>query len=431
MATGDAMDCLGETPSHVFGRLVPFSGPAKAAFSKIVETMVSNSVEAETPTTYVHASQYVRAKKEVSDSGDSSSQDESVRPAASGAVRKPRYTGSYILSLEIAPGKGPDWVLGSTRGEGWEEEVDLLLDMGEDHYACGRHATIFFHPESWQLTLHAIHPTCLSGRGGGVELHKQAHKELENHKRIMEKIGSHEIIIRLVETFCDFKSEQPGAYCVYSPLVTGNWLQGIKHLHAKRFMHRDLSWNNIGTLLGPTPKGVLLDLDKATDRASSKDWKQGTVCFNAPEMVRLRRSIEDGIPEKDLIGYGKAVDIWALGICGTLMIKGREPLWWTYDEEDDQPDANDLKSKLNANEVTRDRHKKYVDSLGLDLKAIGNTPLQGRMLHLFTSMAFFNDSDRPTTGIAFNHVDSMFKKISLNDVAIPPKSGVKRSRNEH
>lgn len=31
-----------------------------------------------------------------------------------------------------------------------------------------------------------------------------------------------ENIIRLVETFCDFKSEQPGAYCVYSPLVTGS-----------------------------------------------------------------------------------------------------------------------------------------------------------------------------------------------------------------
>ncbi|KAI4090227.1 MAG: hypothetical protein L6R37_007917 [Teloschistes peruensis] len=137
-------------------------------------------------------------------------------------------------------------------------------------------------------------------------------KELENHKRIMEKNGSHENIIRLVETFCDFK----------------------------------------------------------------------------------------------------------------------EPLWWTYDEGDDQPDANDLKSKLNANEVTRDRHKKYVDSLGLDLKAIGNTPLQGRMLHLFTSMASFDDSDRPTAGIAFNHVDSMFKKISLNDVPIPPKSGVKRSQND-
>ncbi|KAL8641973.1 MAG: hypothetical protein Q9228_001290 [Teloschistes exilis] len=117
------MDCLGETPSHVFGRLVAFSGPAKAAFSKIVETMVSNSVEAETPTTYVHASQYVRAKKEVSDSGDSSSQDESVRPAASGALPEKAQTG--FLVLHEARAEKRRWICSST----WARITMLAVDM--------------------------------------------------------------------------------------------------------------------------------------------------------------------------------------------------------------------------------------------------------------------------------------------------------------
>ncbi|KAL9585423.1 MAG: hypothetical protein Q9212_001532 [Teloschistes hypoglaucus] len=110
----------------------------------------------------------------------------------------------------------------------------------------------------------------------------------------------------------DFKSEQPGAYCVYWPL-------GI--------MHRDLSWGNLGILQEARPKGVILDLDGATDKVSSNDWCQGTICFNAPAMVQLRQRIKKGIPERDLIGYGRIVDIYALGSCGTLLIKGKDPIW--------------------------------------------------------------------------------------------------------
>ncbi|KAL9585422.1 MAG: hypothetical protein Q9212_001531 [Teloschistes hypoglaucus] len=407
------MDPLGEVPGHVFARLVPVNSSAKAVFSDIIETVIDNSTEAEKSPTYLHASQLMRANESSSKS----------------AEKKSRYTGSYVLSLQTAPRKGPHWILGSARGEGWEEEVDLILDMGDHHGVCERHASIFFHPESHQLTLHAIHTTYLGGRRGGEEfenktrvlehgdtivigphtykmefeqrcslpefatelwqflkaecpsstpLHRSHRapsavrtaiignyscpiggfaqgaseiilggidmagnpvaikrfprpdeKKLEEHKRIMEKIDNHGNVMRLVDTFWDFTSAHPAAYCFYSPLVTGclreileshdinleaqvilfrDWANGLNHLHSRGIMHRYLSWNNLGIMLENPPKGVLLDLDGATDHKKSRGWTQGTLCFNAPEMIEMMQRHRKGILSKQL-GYDKAIDI--------------------------------------------------------------------------------------------------------------------------
>ncbi|KAL8665698.1 MAG: hypothetical protein Q9202_002008 [Teloschistes flavicans] len=544
-----AMDFLDDVPGHVFGRLVPMNLPAVEAFSSILEDLVGKSMDAQKPNPYVHAAQFMRAKLETEHSSHCGCQDNCVHPAASSVERKPVYTGSYILSLATAPRKGPDWILGSARGEGWEEEVDLVLDLGENHYTSGRHATIFFHPESHQLILHAIDTTYVAGRGGGKNLHNMAHvlehgdsviigayayrmefeercslpgfdkelweflkaklpgstplhrsisapsaartavignymcsfgafakgsfgvifggidtegkvmaikrflnpkkKDLEEHKRIMEKIDVHENIMRLVDCFWDFKSACPGAYCVYWPLVTGSlrdilgsyrinfeaqvilfrdWVRAVDHLHSRGIMHRDLSWNNLGILLASPPKGVLLDLDGATDRTTSKDWSQGTLCFNAPEMITLKQHHDNGRSLSSIRGYDKAIDIFALGICGTVMLKGKEPIWWAYDRKNDQSAAVDIETKQKENFVKQDRYTRYILSLIDDARAMGGTQVQQRYVQFVASMADFKKAQRPKAHFAYTSMDGICSSISLTNAAISPKAGVKRSQ---
>ncbi|KAI4202312.1 MAG: hypothetical protein LQ350_002696 [Teloschistes chrysophthalmus] len=415
------MDSLGEVLGHVFARLVPVNSTAKAIFSNIIETVVENSTDAEKSTPYLHASQFMRANKPSSNRGR-----ENVKI-------------HWLVHFEPPnrSRKGPHWILGSARGEGWKDEVDLVLDMGDHHEVCERHASIFFHPESHQLTLHAIHVTYLGGRGGGEEfenktrvlehgdtivigplvykiefeqrcslpefatelwqflkaecpsstpLHRSLRapsaartavignyscpiggfaqgasgvilggidiagnavaikrflrldrKKLEEHKRIMEKIDNHILESHKI----NFEAQV---------ILFWDWANGINHLHSRGIMHRDVSWNNLGIMLGNPPKGVLLDLDGATDHKRSRGWTQGTLCFNAPAMIDMMQRHRNGT-STSLIGYDKAIDIWALAICGTVMITEKAPMWWAYGKTDDKPDPADLESKQKRNYV--------------------------------------------------------------------------------
>jgi len=84
-------------------------------------------------------------------------------------------------------------------------------------------------------------------------------------------------------------------------------LDGVKALHSKGFIHRDIKLANIGVVefyLDTGIETVILDYGQTINASTfdPKKEKAGTPAYRAPEM-------EDQI-------YGSAVDIWACGIIG-------------------------------------------------------------------------------------------------------------------
>ena len=74
------------------------------------------------------------------------------------------------------------------------------------------------------------------------------------------------------------------AFCKYICLRV---LQGLKYLHDRHILHRDIKSDNI--LVSSTGKIKLADFGYATQLTQEKhrrDSKVGTVCWMAPEMIR-------------------------------------------------------------------------------------------------------------------------------------------------
>ena len=77
-------------------------------------------------------------------------------------------------------------------------------------------------------------------------------------------------------------------------------------------MHRDIKLLNLALKSLVPPHDILIDFDSAIIAPASKDHKQGTLEYLAPEIVALKH-YRSPAPTPPL--YGHAIDIWALGLC--------------------------------------------------------------------------------------------------------------------
>ena len=155
-------------------------------------------------------------------------------------------------------------------------------------------------------------------------------------------------ILELLYSSSNPEPVYPAIYCVYSPLAFGNlqeviangslnlsaqigllmeYLQGLTYLHdQKGIMHRDIKPENLAVMSLSPPRGIILDLDNATSEETSYDCNQGTVSYQAPEVINLSFPAA-GIRQS----YGRSADVWALGMSAFCVLRGAHTNWNVFD----------------------------------------------------------------------------------------------------
>ena len=126
-----------------------------------------------------------------------------------------------------------------------------------------------------------------------------------------------------------------------------DYLAGLKFLHQKGIMHRDVKPANLGVSSLRSPKGIVLDLDSATNEPMSQNHMEGTPAFLAPEVVSLKLWHEGGSERTKPAGYSKQVDLWALGLSIYGLWRGFHFTWSQIARTPaEKPEKNLVTSKL-------------------------------------------------------------------------------------
>lgn len=132
--------------------------------------------------------------------------------------------------------------------------------------------------------------------------------------------------------------------------VVGDVLQGLKHIHAKGIVHRDIKCSNI--LLSKTGCAKICDFGLAGRLDAGQElyrdnYLYGTHGFIAPEMLISN------------MPYDYALDVWSLGITVLFLLRGQMP----YASTDANADFSDVEWDI----YKRSQEEYYAHVIGRDV----------------------------------------------------------------
>jgi len=136
----------------------------------------------------------------------------------------------------------------------------------------------------------------------------------DNYYVVLEMITGGELFDRIIEL--RRYTEKDASHVMRQALL------GIRHMHERNLVHRDIKPENL--LLSSKDADAMVkvaDFGFACVCKGEHDLDEtlGTPPYMAPEIVVLRNE------DEDLPGYGKKVDIWALGVCLYILLSGVHP----------------------------------------------------------------------------------------------------------
>ncbi|KAL2157178.1 hypothetical protein VTH06DRAFT_6399 [Thermothelomyces fergusii] len=183
-------------------------------------------------------------------------------------------------------------------------------------------------------------------------------------------------------------------------------LKGVKFLHDRRWIHRDLKPRNIGVI--NSSRAVLLDLGTAEELMEPE--------YLAPSQPGNGGTIGYLSPERELQPYDEADDIWAMGVIGFQLMYGDNPF---RSQKNPWRQGSD---EYLRKEFTL-RYEKAMARLADDYRAAQRSPNEGyiHMGPLVIEMLKF-----PKLRYAFNTMPSYNgPRIKINEALSHPTWGEK------
>jgi len=153
---------------------------------------------------------------------------------------------------------------------------------------------------------------------------KVNHENIVSYKEVFQTFDRYLIVMELLR----------GAELFDQIISTGEWYSeraivqvvkqvflAVQHLHQLNIVHKDLRPENFLVASSDFRASVkIVDLSFACHCPNDKSQRTSlSTPFVAPEVAALRQPVE-GQP-----GYGRPVDIWALGVCLYIMLSGVHP----------------------------------------------------------------------------------------------------------
>ncbi|KAL8767883.1 MAG: hypothetical protein Q9194_005864 [Teloschistes cf. exilis] len=231
---------------------------------------------------------------------------------------------------------------------------------------------------------------------------------------ILKRVGDHLNVLCLVHHLPKIHVTHSKLIFVFRPVLSatlvttladhtiGAWAQvyllrdlarGLEHLHNNcGIMHRDISPNNLGIDTCTPPRGVLIDLDRATDEPGSYDWRDMTISCMAPEVMMMKLEGTDPMAEHLFPCYERSIDIWALGISPGDMIMGGGYSWNRFGPCKHHR-AKAIRDAEDSGFATIDRFPGHRDTLTALSQATNNSQI-GQLVQLCRMMTAFKVEDR-------------------------------------
>ena len=141
------------------------------------------------------------------------------------------------------------------------------------------------------------------------------YRALSNVHLVIEYMDGGDLLNRILEKGC---YNDPDGRLVFSQICAG-----VAYLHSRDICHRDLKPDNVLLTADGTAKISDFGLARHASSQSENNFRTycGTPHYFAPEMFKLQKQQVDG--------YGKAVDVWSLGVILYIIVSGKPP----FDDE--------------------------------------------------------------------------------------------------